>query len=428
MDYMSPEQARGQPVTVRSDLYSLGTVMFSLLAGKPPFTSNSVEESLRNLTQVPAPLISSLIPDVPEELEQVIAQLMAKNPERRIQTAQSLIAKVKHVGQVLLDQSRAQTAENPPPKRPDETFVDHATGGQPKTRPEFTTQPVDPKRQTRARKKPGANTLHATKEEPGGEEVDVRRPDYFSTITEKVRKQLVKGSDDSTPRSKGGLIPILLTLILVLTVGAYGFYSAFRAPTAEELYQAIESNLATPYRARDEIQQFLELYPDDERAPQIRELQGIADAVAYYNTLSVRHAIPGESRLSPMEAKFLSIAKLAESDSSTAYSQLSAFVTLHSASKNLSEDDLKCVTAAENFKLKIKYDAKNQKDWARSQIQSAMNRAEEGSIDRAASAAIYRSIVELYEGVDWAQDLVTLSKSRLAVRNEKAESPKPDSD
>ena len=44
MDFMSPEQAKGEPVTTKSDLYSLGTVMFTLLSGRPPFSANSVEE------------------------------------------------------------------------------------------------------------------------------------------------------------------------------------------------------------------------------------------------------------------------------------------------------------------------------------------------------------------------------------------------
>ena len=62
MDFMSPEQAKGEQVTFRSDLYSLGAVLFTLLSGRPPFTANSIEESLRNLTRVPAPKISKSVP------------------------------------------------------------------------------------------------------------------------------------------------------------------------------------------------------------------------------------------------------------------------------------------------------------------------------------------------------------------------------
>jgi ABC-type uncharacterized transport system auxiliary subunit len=97
---------------------------------------------------------------------------------------------------------------------------------------------------------------------------------------------------------------------------------------------------------------------------------------------------------------------------------------IHAGSKELDEQDQACVNAAERFKLKIKYETRKHADWARSQIQSAIGRAEEASLDSAGSVAIYRSIIELYENVEWAEDLVKLAKARLAERKEKTESNK----
>ena len=87
MDFMSPEQAKGAPVTARSDLYSLGAVLFTLLAGRPPFSGNSVEESLRNLTNVPAPNINGINPAIPKSIDSLVSKLMAKKAEQRVPTA-----------------------------------------------------------------------------------------------------------------------------------------------------------------------------------------------------------------------------------------------------------------------------------------------------------------------------------------------------
>ena len=122
MDFMSPEQAKGQPVTIRSDLYSLGTVMFTLMSGKPPFSANSVEESLRNLTRVPAPPVSSVVPDVPRELDRLIQKLMAKRPEERIPTAQALLYQIEKTEDSLLASSQAQTLHVDPDDQGDSTF------------------------------------------------------------------------------------------------------------------------------------------------------------------------------------------------------------------------------------------------------------------------------------------------------------------
>jgi eukaryotic-like serine/threonine-protein kinase len=86
--YLSPEQARGAPVTAPSDLYSVGIVLYEMLTGKVPFTGDSpIEIAMKHLNDPPKPP-SRIRPEIPEELDQVVLRALAKEPEQRYQTAE----------------------------------------------------------------------------------------------------------------------------------------------------------------------------------------------------------------------------------------------------------------------------------------------------------------------------------------------------
>jgi serine/threonine-protein kinase len=86
--YLSPEQARGAPVTASSDLYSAAIVLYEMLTGKVPFTGDSaIEIAMKHLNDPPKPP-SKIRPEIPEELDAVVLRALAKNPEDRYQTAE----------------------------------------------------------------------------------------------------------------------------------------------------------------------------------------------------------------------------------------------------------------------------------------------------------------------------------------------------
>ena len=89
-DYMSPEQADGRPVTARCDQYSLGGVMYALLAGRPPFLAKNLPQMLQLQRFAKPEPVRRYAPDTPEQLERVIMQLLSKNPSERFPNTQVL--------------------------------------------------------------------------------------------------------------------------------------------------------------------------------------------------------------------------------------------------------------------------------------------------------------------------------------------------
>ena len=95
--YLSPEQARGAPVTAASDLYSVGIVLYEMLTGQVPFSGDSaIEIAMKHLNETPRPP-SSLRPELTPELDQVVLRALAKNPEDRYQASEEFSADLDRV-------------------------------------------------------------------------------------------------------------------------------------------------------------------------------------------------------------------------------------------------------------------------------------------------------------------------------------------
>lgn len=85
--YMAPEQARGEPVDHRADLFSLGSVMYAMCTGRPPFRAETTFAVLRRICEdTPRPL-REINPDTPDWLQAIISKLHARDPAERFQTA-----------------------------------------------------------------------------------------------------------------------------------------------------------------------------------------------------------------------------------------------------------------------------------------------------------------------------------------------------
>ncbi len=90
--YMAPEQARGEPLDYRADLFSLGSVLYTLATGRPPFRAAATFAVLKRVIEDAPRPVRDVIPEAPQWLADVIAKLHAKNPDDRFQSAGEVAA------------------------------------------------------------------------------------------------------------------------------------------------------------------------------------------------------------------------------------------------------------------------------------------------------------------------------------------------
>lgn len=102
-DFMSPEQADGRPVTDRCDQYSLGCVMYALLAGRPPFRAKTLPEMLQLQRYAEPEPVTRYAPRTPRQLENTIGQMLSKSPEDRFPNTKVL---ARHLEALTLALSR----------------------------------------------------------------------------------------------------------------------------------------------------------------------------------------------------------------------------------------------------------------------------------------------------------------------------------
>lgn len=111
--YMSPEQARGLEIDARSDIWSLGCVIYEMVAGRLPFDGATASDVISLVLQKEAPPLARYSPEVPAELDRIVTKSLQKTPEERFQLAKDLVLDLKSLKQQLEFQAERERGVTP---------------------------------------------------------------------------------------------------------------------------------------------------------------------------------------------------------------------------------------------------------------------------------------------------------------------------
>ncbi|HYJ90692.1 MAG TPA: protein kinase [Pyrinomonadaceae bacterium] len=125
ISYMSPEQARGKAVDARTDIFSLGIVIYEMIAGRTPFAGGSMPETFANLINKDPRPVSEFVAGVPDELQRVVLKMLCKKPDDRYQTMKDLLTDLKD----LKEQASGRYDPISSPEHNQETAIMERTTG-----------------------------------------------------------------------------------------------------------------------------------------------------------------------------------------------------------------------------------------------------------------------------------------------------------
>lgn len=461
-DFMPPEQAEGKNVTIRSDLYSLGSVLYALLAGRAPFAGKSVPEVLYAVRYTPPPESSSFAPEAPAELHALISELLEKDPLKRPPTALVIGNRLKAMQQGLLklEASRARpsasqasslTAQADSLKEltsidlSDAQDDDLRVTRQPDTRERPTVIASEsalarlvPARGIRspdeaADQADDASSISVELAEPLPSSVtQLKKPQssapatelpsidhplpasasHFTAVSEADAKKFTL-SDDDEPAAAGfdwvhyGSIAGLV--LLMVAAAGFGLWMA-QPESADNLYADIsaavesgdDSNLVGALGA---LEEFVTRFPDDVRAPEARAWLNEAELLRSFRALQRRAAKSGADELSAIEQAFLACMQARNRSTQEARSKLGAFLAVYGPLDDLPPKERRYVELADYAAKSLGEAMRTASPKAALELEQLIRSAEK-QLPSDRLPAFYDSLIELYGDKPWAKDQI----------------------
>ena len=127
VNYMSPEQAKGEKVDARTDIFSFGVVLYEMIAGRTPFAGDSMSETLANLINAEPKPLARFSSNVPDELNRIVTKTLRKKRDERYQTMKDLLTDLKNLRENLAFDERLEKSQ-PPNDNNATAFLQATTG------------------------------------------------------------------------------------------------------------------------------------------------------------------------------------------------------------------------------------------------------------------------------------------------------------
>ncbi len=461
-DYMSPEQADGKKISARCDLYSLGSVLYALLAGRPPFTGKTVVQVITALkNDQPMPL-RRLAPDTPDELESIVLQLLEKDPQKRIPTALVLANRLKAMEHALSVDTRVIQPGEPDDNdelrlAPDEATTDktqplgltaqHGAGKETRPLPPVqepssrqagllptmltgvggSAQPAASAATEAAGKRAGihkANTVSAD-ELSLEAETPPERKTHFTAVSEAELKRRGRASDGDEAGQRTWITAGILLVAALAILGALVVY-ATRLPSADQLFtqmqRAAEAGGERLVDVESDMTRFLASHPDDPRAEEVRGWQQELELYRLERRFERRaRQSEGVADLLPIERAYFEAQQVVARDPEAALAQFQAIVAVFGGEPDASLTKLQQAASKQTLELARKQAESLQrtveqlKTEERMALKRQLERARQlATKDRPAAKQVWQGIITLYGDKAWAKDLVEQAAANLA--------------
>lgn len=440
-DFMSPEQAEGKPVSLRSDLYALGAICYTLLAGRAPFTGNSVPEVLFNVRYGHFTSLRDVSPETPIEFCDLIEELMRRDPAERPPTTivvnkrlQALKIGLSRLGstvpssesksvvpQPLIDETSLEIREHP--------SIEQLGRDLQATRDAVSPAALNENNRIRSNEPfiagPNDDTRMAAEvlgseipEIPSG--IGLERNTNFTEVTDVDRKRstwLITEEPSNNPWRQWLSIAGLVTMLLACLAAAYWFS---RSPNPDTLYEpiskAIESNDPKRFESVEEqARRFVELYPDDARTSTVVSQIDDLRLDRTIRQWKLRSRSRSEQDLDAVEIAFLDCLKAEETDPQKAKRKLEAMLTVFPDTDELSSHQRTLVAAAKRMLAKIAANPiEVSRNAALESLQAQMRWAETHLLPEGRKAWL-QSMIELYQEKPWAAEIVESAKRMVDI-------------
>ena len=443
-DFMPPEQAEGKPVSVRSDLYALGSMCYAAIAGRAPFEGKNIPEILFNVRYGALKSLASLEPSVPKELGLLIEELLRREPSMRPPTAlvvgnrlqalrvglamqardgQSAKTEVRNLKEMTSidlsdDASLMHEVKSISPTENTITGATHQSSSNSGERTNDSSPSIaGPNDKTRLAQSQSAFELS---EQPSG--IEHMGKTNFTEVQEDDRRRSI------LPNSEHDQVPAwtqwvsIGSLVAALIACAFGIFWFSQAPSANSLYHEIASAMEAPddeqlLLIEPTAERFKKLYPSDPRSSDVDAILREIESIHSIRQMQRKAKRGGTDQLDAIEQAFLECIKAQAIDTALAQRKLNALTIVFSANEKLSPRQRQIVDLAKQMADKITVEAKQTRHPAIESLEEQMIWAE-ANLAPKTRAAWLKGLIELFEDKAWARQVIASAKVKLkAIEN-----------